>query len=192
MQNLTKSLRILLFALCTLAITQSSFAQSRNTEVQGKRWWYGGYFGLGFSGNQNLSVFSTGLSPMAGYKLTPFLSIGPRAIFDYTNYRVRDFAGDVISEGAIDYGLGAFLRGDIYAGVFAQAEMGYENIGLASLTGSGLNVARESGLNGYLGLGYNGRTGQTSFEVMLAYDLQMIDKGTLQPIDYRAGITIFY
>lgn len=189
---------LLLFAFGTTTLAaqvrvQNRSARAQEDTYQGRRWWYGAYFNVNFSARQTTSVFSAGLNPMLGYKVTPFLSVGPRVICNYTNIRFGDgFGNKIDSKGTIDYGLMAFVRGDIYSGVFVQGEAGYENVARFSLTSSEILVDRLSGLNSYVGLGYNGRTGMTSFEIMLAYDLQLFNKGFLTPINYRVGFTVFY
>ncbi len=189
---------LLFFAFSASAVqaqvrVQTRGTQDDNDQYQGRRTWYGAYFNLGFRANQFESVFSAGLNPMLGYKVTPFLSVGPRVLFSYTNYRFGDgFGNKIDSKGTVDYGLIAVVRGDIYSGVFVQGEVGYENIGRFFLTSNEIVVDRISGLNSYIGLGYNAKRGTTSYEIMLAYDLQLFNKGFINPINYRVGFTVFY
>ena len=141
----------------------------------------------------NQSVLGLGISPMAGYKVTPALSVGPRAKLNYTNFRFRPvFGGQTVSEGVIDYGLGAFVRANVYRGFFAQGEVGYENNGQLRFDGDFIED-RISGINAFLGAGYNSSTGgNLAYEVMLAYDLNLIRTNTLDLLNYRVGFTIFY
>lgn len=179
-----------LFLVClSFALATHVSAQK---DVQGKRLWYGSHVNLGFSGSTNLSVFSIGLEPMVGYKVMPFLSVGPRAKMIYTNFRIRDFAGNVEGKGVFDYGLGAFVRPAIYRGFFAQGEVGYENRGQVYLSNQ-LEVQRIGGINAYIGAGYNSTSGgNLAYEVMLAYDLNLLRINTLDLLNYRVGFTLYY
>lgn len=183
-----KPFRLLLFCLA-IALTTHVSAQR---EIQGQRWWYGSHINLGFSGSTFQSVFSIGLEPMVGYKLMPFLSVGPRAKMIYTNVRIKDFAGNVEGTGVFDYGLGAFIRPSIYRGFFAQGEIGYENNGQVFLSNQ-LEVRRIDGINAYIGAGYNSSSGgNLAYEVMLAYDLNLLRINTLDLLNYRIGFTLYY
>lgn len=185
--------KLILVSLFILATFSALSAQSSERETQGSRWWYGAHVNLGFSASQNLSVLSLGLSPMAGYKVTPDLSVGPRLIANFTNFRIRDFAGTVDGVGVFDYGVGGFVRANVYRGFFAQGEFGYENRGQVQSNGSQFIESRFDGLNAYIGAGYNSATGgNLAYEVMLAYDLNLIGENTLDLLNYRVGFTIFY
>lgn len=177
-----------LFLFLVLALSASLHAQ----DAQGRRWWYGSHVNLGFSANTFQSVFSIGLEPMAGYKVLPFLSVGPRAKMIYTNLRVRDFAGNTEGVGVMDYGLGGFVRGSVFRGFFAQGELGYENVGQVFLSNR-LEVQRVAGINAYVGAGYNSSSGgNMAYEVMLAYDLNLLRVNTLDLLNYRIGFTLYY
>jgi len=187
----TTAMRALLF-LVLLSFTVCTTAQAQR-ETQGTRWWYGAHVNLGFSASQNSSLFSFGLSPMAGYKILPGLSIGPRVKAIFSSYRVRDLFGTAASKGVLDYGLGTFLRVNVYQGFFAQGEFGYENNGQVFFTGTELFVQRNSGLNAFVGAGYNsGQGSRLAYEVMLAYDLNLLNTNTLALLNYRVGFTLFY
>jgi len=182
---------VFLLLVGTIGITN---AQSNQRETQGDRWWYGAHINLGFSANTFESVLGLGISPMAGYKVTPALSVGPRAKLNYTNFRFRPvFGGETIGEGVVDYGLGAFVRANVYRGFFAQGEVGYENNGQLRFDGDFIED-RISGINAFIGAGYNSGAGSRnlSYEIMLAYDLNLIGINTLDLLNYRVGFTIFY
>ena len=184
--------------ICLLSLTAFSTtlnAQSAKRETQGTRWWYGAHVNLGFSASQFQSFLSVGVSPMMGYKVTPALSVGPRAKIIYNNYRVRDGFGNAIGKGILDLGLGAFTRVNVYQGFFAQGEFGYESNGYPRTNGVDIFVDRLNGLNAYVGAGFNSGAGNGSriaYEVMLAYDLNLLRANTLALLNYRFGFTIFY
>jgi hypothetical protein len=184
---------ILVFLLLMGSLTVIN-AQRGDRETQGDRWWYGAHVNLGFSASTFESVLGLGVSPMAGYKVTPVLSVGPRAKLNYTYFRFRQFGGpETTGEGLVDYGLGAFVRANIYRGFFAQGEIGYENNGQLTYNGSDFFETRISGINAFIGAGYNSSSGgNVAYEVMLAYDLNLININTLDLLNYRVGFTVFY
>ena len=125
------------------------------------RLWYGGGFGISFSGGLaglNGNSFSVGLSPMMAYKINNIFSIGPRVEFQYTNGRFRpQFNGPIVKFNGLDYGAGIFARAKIMRILFAHTELSYINrVYPVGFDASGTKLISERfGDNQFLvGLGY--------------------------------------
>lgn len=152
------------------------------------RLWYGGGFGLGFSGWNGGSVFSFGLSPMVGYKIWGPFSAGPRVAVTFNSVKVP-------GEKALnlfDYEAGIFARGKIWGPIFAHAEVAnawaqfpwYDNSGeLTKLT--------DQTVNQYFGLGYNNSEGGVGTEILILYNPRIAadPNSPYNPWDFRFGFT---
>ncbi|WP_340113261.1 hypothetical protein [Maribellus mangrovi] len=114
-----KSLIVFLFVLL---ISTMSFAQvADTTQVQEEmqkpkldrsKMYYGGYVTLNFS--RDYSVI--GAQPMVAYKLTPKLSTGVQATYEYINYKNNsDYSGS-------NYGASVFSRYRVTPRLYAHAE----------------------------------------------------------------------
>jgi len=149
----------------------NSYGQSHSPEP-GKplsNWWFGASLGLDFNSNNNLSYFSLGLFPIAGYKITPDLSVGPRIGFSMENYRQR-IGGTIIKGTFFDLSGAAFMRYKFLKVIFAHAEF-------EVLRGQDreYDIRSQSFLkkpyfdqNGYVGLGYNSM-GLIGSEIYILY-----------------------
>jgi hypothetical protein len=84
---------MLLAGLTTVAQAQASGAAAGASPL-----YYGGSVTLSFSGATRVGIF-----PMVGYRLTPQLSLGAKAGYEYVNFHDVDF-------NAHNYGAGAFAR----------------------------------------------------------------------------------
>jgi hypothetical protein len=178
------SLLIAIVLCCTLAV------QAQRGEPQGQRWWVGAHTALGFGANTRLINYTLGLAPMYGYRIIPQVSIGPRASILYNHYRFRDDFGNVFEKvNVVDTGIGAFIRGQVYRQYFAQAELMYENVQIP--IGNGEKITY-NGMNAYLGIGMNGGGSNPTFEIMLAYDLNLNRILRNNLINARFGFTLFY
>ena len=185
---------LILLAFCT-AFSLNTQAQKASDVAFKDRLWYGAHanFGLSNSSNQffsNQFYFAIGVSPMVGYKITPSLSVGPRAKILYNNYRFRDHFDNVASFNPITWDIGVFSRMRIYEGFFVQGEYGYED---SAYIPRNLNegIIRVSGANAYIGAGLNRQaSGRIGYEFMLTYNLDLIGSRPLNPITLRAGLTI--
>lgn len=161
--------------------------------------WYGGGFGLSFfsqglGGGLDGNNFAVGLSPMAGYKILPWLSVGPRLEVEYITGRYRFFgAGQVYKLNAFSYAAGPFLRAKTPINIFGHFEYQFRNE--VFLTGeitidNKLKTVRQSRDAFYLGAGYHaGSPGGWGYEMGLYYDVLAPDNSTDIPIQYRFGIT---
>lgn len=174
--------------------------------------WYGAGGVLGYQGSANFSVFSIGISPMVGYKLTPWLSAGPRFSVVYTGYRGGsidvDRTGNPVQGSAqagpfkvssTAFGVGAFARAKFLQSFFVQAEI--ENYTANLPVGQGVFFYRdvdtleflkfkENRLNGYFGAGYNSAGGGLfGYEILVLYNFLLPDDSFETPLEIRAGLT---
>jgi hypothetical protein len=85
--------------------------------------YYGGTVSLSFG-----DVFVIGLHPMIAYKLTPRLSAGVEASYEYVNYDVPD-------ESAHNYGGSVFSRFRLVPQLYAHAEYQVINYEIFTLSG---------------------------------------------------------
>ncbi|MDZ4708461.1 MAG: hypothetical protein SH818_08700 [Saprospiraceae bacterium] len=194
------------FVLCLgllLTNTHQSFAQvsrrpvSRSPQKEtvsfADRLWYGGGFSLSFSGGLNGldgNTFAIGISPMVGFKLTPFISVGPRFEFLYTTGRFRNsFSGPVTKYNGIDYGAGVFTRAKFLSFLFAHAETNYINrVYPTGFNGNKIETERIGDNQTLIGLGYTSG-GVFKSEILLLYDLTADSQSTNLPLVYRFGFT---
>lgn len=152
--------------------------------------WYGGGIILGFSGSNNESLFTFGLSPMVGYKvLDDLISIGPRVGFEYNHYRVD--LGQVYKNSSLSYSVGAFTRIKAFPNFFAHMEYEYQNTEFIDRFDSALGkliTSRVTYDNVYIGAGYNSG-GLLGYEIMLLYNVNQPENTVDSPFDIRAGFT---
>ena len=185
-----KMQRLILFLGLCFCLAGSLTAQRRAADADERRTWFGAHTALGFGASFYQINYRLGLAPMYGYRVIPQISVGPRAGILYNHYRFRDDFGNVVETiNTVDLSFGAFLRGQIYRQYFAQAEMMYEKVEFPVINADNQII---KGMNAYLGIGMNSGGSNPSFEVMLAYDLnlQAIRRNNL--INGRFGFTIFY
>ncbi len=158
--------------------------------------WFGGGLNLGFNGNQNLSIFQGGLSPMVGYKIFDKLSIGPRVGFNYSYIKLFQQGRNYVVE-PISVNGGVFTRYKFLNMLFAHVE--YErfseesidpnNDGFIELDQDGEIYTERIGSNNfYVGLGYtNG--GLLAYEISLLYNVLEPENSLQTPFSIRAGFT---
>lgn len=175
--------------------------KKEDTETQinfADRLWYGGGFNVGFSGydidyNLRGNIFQIGLSPMVGYKVLDFLSIGPRAEIVYTGGRFRfNGQGDVFKLNSWSYAVGPFVRAKTPFNLFAHIEYSYINEDY--LTGQvtidkKVQTGRLSRDAFYIGAGYfSNNPGSFGYEMYLTYDLLAPENTTNLPLNIRFGV----
>jgi hypothetical protein len=169
-----------------------SRSQEKETVSFTDRLWYGGGFSLSFSGGfagLDGNIFAVGISPMIGFKLTPFISVGPRFEFLYTTGRFRNFGGPVIKYNGVDYGAGVFARAKFLSFLFAHAETNYINrVFPTGFNGNMLVTERIGDNQTLIGLGYTSG-GVFKSEILLLYDLTADSQSTNLPLVYRFGFT---
>lgn len=147
--------------------------------------WYGGNLGLGFAGNDFASSFFLGLAPMAGYKITPDFSVGPRVEFQYTYYKLSTSRG-IQKFNLYSGGIGPFVRYKFLGFLFLHGE--YQVAWTQLPYFNGIEYAKQTELssNLFAGLGYNSGGG----EILVLYNF-LQPKNTLEvPITLRFGFTI--
>ena len=222
-----KALQLLvIFSILMIGFSQDADAQRKKKKKKSDvdeyfddrggfvdRLWYGGGFNLGGGGTGNFTSFQFGLSPMVGYKITNFLSVGPRISldFNYLKGNTITLAG-VQANQAIDGGRQASWITSLSGGVFARAkftemlfvhgEFGYQNSKFASSAQVGnqlflvydestdklvtINDNRNTTL---LGLGYNSGAGHIGYEILFLYDFNVAVDDDALPFDFRVGFT---
>ena len=181
------------FSSITPLSAQSSKKKKKETIPFIDKIWLGGGINLNFnSGYYNglqSNVFTFGLSPMAGYKLNSFLSVGPRISFDWTIAKFSDFSG-VYKYNSIDYGIGLFARAKFLQFFFVHTEFSElnETYTDGSTNGNKLVTSREWRDLFLVGLGYHSNA-PIAYELYVNYDFLEDDNSIRIPIVYRAGIT---
>lgn len=179
--------------------------------------WYGAGGVLNFGSARNYNIFRIGLSPMVGYKVTPWLSAGPRFSFIYNSSKggvvdVRRETLDpiggtqqigVFKVNSVDVGVGAFARAKFLRSFFVHTEIesltqkfydrafdGNGNLYYLRYSDNFEYVTfKENNLNGYIGGGYNSGNGQLGYEIMFLFNVLLPDNSLRQPFEFRAGLT---
>lgn len=179
------------YSLLILAVGLLGFTQlnaQRGTDNQDRNWWVGAHTNLGFGANTQQISYTLGIAPMFGYRVLPYLSVGPRASVLYRHVRLRDIGGNLIQTfNLVDNGLGGFVRAEVFRQYFAQAELVYESLDTVDPT-----FGRINGFNSYIGLGMNSGGRNPSFEIMLLYDLNLQAVFKQNLLNYRFGFTLYY
>lgn len=149
--------------------------------------WYGGGVQLGFQANTFNSFFLIGLSPMVGYKVNNFLSVGPRISLNYNRFTCDLGGNDRFKSGYLTWEAGLFARAKIINPIFIHAEMSLENRRL--ITGCSEPIKQNRSMP-YLGIGYspdNGGGGSTEF--LLLFRLRRDGQNIIEsPYVFRTGI----
>lgn len=153
--------------------------------------WYGGGFQLGFSSNNFESIFQIGISPIVGYKITPWLSAGPRASLLYNAYSV-DLGAGRERTSYFTYAGGVFVRAKAFQQFFAHVEYNLENdvIGFNNAT---LDPIRRTRSVPYIGGGLvqgGGLQGGVGFELMILFPITEREFINDSPFIIRSGITV--
>lgn len=166
-----------------------AFGQSRKSKKKEQtpwtdKLWYGGGVNLNFGSDAYRSVFTFGVSPMAGYKLNSFLSIGPRISLDWTIARFND-GFNVYKYNSLDYGGGIFARAKFLNYFFGHVEYSQLNV---TYLDTNFEKFREWKDIFLLGLGYN--SGEIfAYEFYISYNFLEDQNSFDVPIVYRGGIT---
>ncbi|MEO7175969.1 MAG: hypothetical protein ABIV51_08830 [Saprospiraceae bacterium] len=151
--------------------------------------WYGGSFDLGFSGSNSYNIFIIGVNPMVGYKILPFLSVGPRVGIQYNYIKgYIDFNSNQVKKlNLFHYSAGVFTRAKFFRNFFAQAEYEYQSYQDYDPFNN-LDKFRVGRDNMYIGLGYNSG-GEIGTELALMYNLLEPAESLSLPISLRFGLT---
>jgi hypothetical protein len=199
-----KKLFFTMMALALLAAAVPASAQRRDDDDDDRerresrtlrdRIWFGGGIGLGFSSFNGQSAFGIGISPMAGYKLLPTLSIGPRVAINYTAQKVPG----IQTFHLFDTEAGAFVRWRVWRGLFLQGEISNEWLQLPyqGFDDQGRVIYfKETTQRGnqYAGIGWNSSRGEggVGTEIAIFYNFAVANdiNSYEQPWDYRFAIT---
>ena len=157
--------------------------------------WYGAGGTLNFQGSNFGNVFAIGITPMVGYKITPWLSAGPRLELTYIMLR-EDFGNSrIVTGNQVDYGAGVFTRLKSPFGIYGHLEYFVKNDEYISGNPVGnenkYQTDRELVNAAYIGLGYNSKNGfsKWGYEIQLNYDVLAPENTVNLPIDLRVGLT---
>ena len=157
--------------------------------------WFGGGFTLQFA-SQSLgngvpgNLFYAGISPLAGYKVTKWLSFGPRLEYTYIGGRF-DGGSDIWKLSTSNYSFGVFNRMKFLNVLFSHLE--YTKSRETFLTGfidanNRLITAAEWRDHLYAGLGYNAGV-VLGYEFYVLYDFLAPEESVNLPIIFRIGLT---
>lgn len=159
------------------------------TNEAGNIWWGTGAI-LGFSAGNNSSIFRIGLSPIVGYKLNNFLSIGPRASFVYNAFREQSFVpgADDFRAKFVEWSAGPFVRARVFGQFFAHAE--YSIVNEAENFNPDGTTSRVTRAIPFLGggLSQGGGPGLAGFEILILFRLSSADRIGDAPFELRSGI----
>ena len=160
--------------------------------------WYGAGVNLNFSSGfttqgNSISTFIFGLSPMAGYKISEQLSIGPRFEFSYQGSRIQEAPGSDrdVKFNSVNLGIGAFARFKINQTYFLHAE--YQSLneeiatGVVDFQAGKFETTRRWTANYFGGVGYTSG-GLVAFEAYILWNFAEEFSSDNIPIDYRLGV----
>jgi hypothetical protein len=195
MKKILYLILILSFTLPYQGNTQSR--EKRKAPSFSERLWYGGSLGLGFSssnigGGLQGNIFFLGISPMVGYKLNDWLSVGPRADLQWYTGRYREFgSGPIFKYNAVNFGGGIFTRAKVYKQLFFHAEYGaiqYTYADLIDYQNNKIVTNKEWVEQMLVGAGLSfGGPFASEFSVLI--DLLAPDESIELPIVFRYGFT---
>ena len=153
----------------------------------GDIWWGTGAV-LGFSAGNNASLFRIGITPIVGYKINNFLSVGPRGSLIYNAYR-QSFAGGQADFKAnyIEWSAGPFVRARVFQQFFAHAEYSLVNEAETfNPDGSANRITRAIPFLGG-GISQGGGPGMAGFEILILFRLSGADRIGDAPFELRTG-----
>ena len=197
---------LLLFTL--LLIAQSAHAQNREDEARddlnygnarravqdtGGDLWYGAGATLGFSATNYSSVFRIGVSPIVGYKINNFLSVGPRASLIYNRFHYEEtIFNPEINDNSFTWSTGLFTRAKVFRGFFVHAEYSLvsEKQFVVDQNTNGIVSERRTRAIPFLGAGLSqgGGVGATGFEFLVLFRVNSREYVNDAPYEIRTGI----
>lgn len=169
-----------------------------------QRLWYGADISIqfprtGFSVNSDSytgNLIFIGISPMAGFKVTDYFSVGPRIEFNYQTARFEKFPSgsslpNELKSKATNVGVGVFGRLKILQTYFIHLE--YQRLGESIATGVDFDTnelinERVWDDHYYAGAGYSSSFGAIGFQASLLWDFSQEFSANNIPIVYRAGL----
>lgn len=162
-------------------------AQQQRGDTFGENLWFGTGAQLGFSGGNNTSFFQIGLSPIVGYKVNNFLSVGPRGSFVYNSYK-EDFGNGEFKANFATWSAGAFARAKVFLPFFVHAEYSIINeVQNFDANGDAIRRTRAVPFVGG-GISQGGGTRAVGFEMLLLFRLSQADQIGDSPFEFRTGI----
>jgi hypothetical protein len=191
-----------LIAVCSADLDAQSRSRSKSKKEKKKekektekeatpikdRIWYGFGPQLGFSGGQGYSVFTLGVAPMAGFKIIPAVSIGPRASMVFNNYKFTGYKATWF----VDAEIGGFVRAKVFQGLFFQGEWGnqWQQFPFFGATDKLGKVSVESD-NKRLGAGWNNSSGGWGSELGVFYNFDIANdvNSYYNPFEFRFNFT---
>lgn len=186
-------LSFILFLVCLITSTFDLSAQSRNSKKNTdltSRLWYGGGLGLGFQQFGDQSTFLFALFPMAGYKITDAISVGPRLGISYQHVKTRGFDGRIYKFNPIELSGALFSRAKLFRPIFAHVEFEVVNEKRPVYDAMGIPFIGNSIENNlYIGAGYNSG-GKVASEFYILYNVFEEDNTLDLPFVIRGGITV--
>ncbi len=152
------------------------------------RLWYGASAGLRFGGDNTYTSFNLAFFPMVGYKVTKFLSLGPRIGGSYSLFQLQSTNKRY---NFLDTELGVFGRIKFLHMLFLHTEFGRARQNLLFLNQfNGTIESRKVSRNSFLiGGGYNSGGGDIGMEIGLYYNLIQHQDDNSFPIFPRFGLT---
>lgn len=149
--------------------------------------WYGGGFQLGFNADQFSSAFVVGVSPMVGYKVNNFLSVGPRGAIAYNALRFENGTADRDKVNFVTWEAGLFARAKIYAPFFAHVEYSLVNEATTRDGTGGVNKITRGIPFAGVGINQGGGPGVMGGEILVLIRLSRSEFLFDSPIVYRFG-----
>ncbi|MEM6769016.1 MAG: hypothetical protein AAF597_00410 [Bacteroidota bacterium] len=172
----------------------SSSADRDLPNAAGEIWWGTGAI-LGFNSNNFESIFRIGLTPIVGYKINNFLSVGPRGSLVYTAYR-QSFGNGVpdFKSNFLEWSVGPFARAKVFnfgAGgnqIFVHAEYNLTNeVNAFDANNDPIRRTRAIPFLGG-GLSQGGGPGAPGFEILVLFRLSSADQIGDRPFELRTGL----
>lgn len=188
--NLLTSLIIGLFVFVSMPHTATAQSRSskKNTELASKLW-YGGGVGLGFQSFAQQSSFLFALFPMAGYKVTNSISVGPRIGLSYQYLKTRGFDGRIYKFNPLELSGAVFSRAKLFNPIFAHVEFEVANEKRPVYNAAGIpSIGSSIENNFYIGAGYNSG-GKVASEIYILYNVLEEESSLDVPFIIRGGIT---
>lgn len=154
----------------------------------GENLWFGTGAQLGFQGGNFTSFFQIGLSPIVGYKVNNFLSVGPRGSFLYNSYK-EDFGnGDPFKAKFVTWSAGAFARAKVFFPFFVHAEYSLLNeVQNFDVNGDPVRRTRAIPFLGG-GISQGGVDGGVGYEILILFRLSQADQIGDSPFELRTGV----
>jgi len=184
---------VLLTFLLLVSASDDLNAQSRSRKKSSElatHLWYGGSLGLGFQSYAQQSSFLFAIFPMAGYKISEDISVGPRIGLSYQYLKIRGLNGGTPYKfNPLELSGAVFARAKVFNPIFAHVEYEVANEKRAYYNNNGVpEIVKSIENNFYIGAGYNSG-GKFASEIYVLYNV-LEDSSSLDlPFIFRFGFT---